>query len=123
MPPTLPTPDALTRLNAVQPRMASALIDVKPGEILGLIQRALRDVGLKQEAAAAVAGVKPSQFSAALNGQGNFGAAWLWAQDDRFLARLVELMTDARRLTPERVSALRRQRIVELLDLLLTEVA
>ena len=123
MPTTLQTGDALTRLNAVQPRMASALIDVKPGEILDLIRRAMHDVGLKQEAAAAVAGVKPSQFSAALNGVGNFGASWLWAQDDRFLMRLVELVLDARRLTPANQSVPRRQRIVELIDLLLAEVA
>lgn len=130
MPSTLQTSSALTRLNSVQSRMAkvngdsvAALSDVKPGEILELIRRAHVDVDLKHEAAARAAGVKPSQYSAALNGHGNFGASWLWAQDDRFLARLLELVSDARQLTPERVSALRRRRIVELIDLLLVEVA
>lgn len=99
------------------------LIDVKPSAILGLIKQAMTDVGLKQEAAAAIAGVKPSQFSSALNGQGNFGATWLYAQDDRFILRLVELVMETRQLTPENVSAIRRRRIVELLDLLLEEVA
>jgi hypothetical protein len=103
--------------------MAKALIGVNPPEILGLIRQALVDVGLKHEAAAAAAGVKPSQFSAALNGQGNFSAAWIWAQDDRFVLRLIELAIEARQLTPENVSAIRRRRIVELIDLLLAESA
>lgn len=130
MQPTLPVGDALTRLNAVRTRMApvhadgaSALIDVNQPEILAVIRQTLHDVGLKHEAAAAVARVKPSQFSAALNGQGNFGASWLWAQDDVFFARFLANVQAARQLTPERTSAVRRQRIVELIDLLLTECA
>lgn len=121
---TLLIQEALTRLNSVQPRMVAALIDAKPqAEVLALIRLAMHDVDLKHEAAARAAGVKPSQFSAALNGQGNFGATWLWAQDDRFLAHFFDLVMTARQLTPESKSAIRRQRIVELIDLLLTESA
>lgn len=128
--PTTMTKDApLSRLNTVQPRMAkihapdgSALIDVNQPEILPLIRQTLVDVGLKHEAAAAIAGVKASQFSAALNGTGNFAAAWLWAQDDRFLLRFVENVMDARRLTPENAKEVRRRRIVELVDLLTKEL-
>jgi hypothetical protein len=114
---------ALTRLNSVESRLTTALIDVNPSEILDLIRRALDDVGLKHAAAARLAGVKESQFSAALAGRGNFGAAWLWAQDDRFLLRLCELMHEARRLSPANASVVRRRRIVELVELLLTECA
>lgn len=124
------TAEPVSRLNTVQARMAKVhadsrepLIDVNRPEILSLIRQALADVGLKQEAAAAIAGVKPSQFSAALNGQGNFGATWIWAQDDRFLLRLLELVMDARHLTPASARALRMKRIVELVELLLTECA
>lgn len=130
MPTTLPKPNALSTLNTVQPRMAkvqvdspTALIDVNQPEILDLIRQALVDCGLKHEAAAAIAGVKPSQFSAALNGEGNFGARWIWAQDDRFILRLLELVMEARNLTPENVRAIQRKRIVELVDLLLRECA
>lgn len=130
MPATVPKPSALSRLNTVQPRALkiqtdsqTALIDVNQPEILDLIRQALLDVGLKQEAAAKIAGVKPSQFSAALNGQGNFGATWIWAQDDRFILRLVELVMDARQLTAESANEIRRRRIVELIDLLLAETA
>lgn len=107
----------------VQVDSRTALIDVNQPEILALIRQALSDVGLKHEAAAAAAHVKPSQFSAALNGQGNFGATWLWAQDDRFLLRLFELVMEARQLTPANQQAVRRRRIVELIDLLLSESA
>lgn len=107
----------------VQADSGAALIDVNQPEILSLIRQTLSDVDLKQEAAAAIAGVKPSQFSEALNGRGNFGVTWLWAQDDRFVARFLELFVEARQLTPESVSLIRRKRIVELIDLLLQETA
>ncbi len=129
MPATLRNPDPLTRLNSVQGRGIKVQVDSRPtltdlnhAEILSLIRETLQEVGLKQEAAAAIAGVKPSQFSAALHGQGNFGATWLWAQDDAFLLKLIEKVIAARALTPEQASAVRRQRIVELIGLLL-EVA
>lgn len=127
---SLPKSDPLTRVNTVQPRMVKieadsheALIDVNQPEILDLIRQALADVGLKHEAAAAIAGVKPSQFCAALSGQGNFGARWIWAQDNRFVLRLLELVMATRGLTPANVRAIQRQRIVELVDLLLRECA
>lgn len=130
MPSSLPKSPVRTALNTVQSRMAkvqadsgAALIDVNQPEILSLIRQTLSDVDLKQEAAAAIAGVKPSQFSEALNGRGNFGVTWLWAQDDRFVARFLELFVEARQLTPESVSLIRRKRIVELIDLLLQETA
>lgn len=121
---------ALSRLNTVQPEPIKvqpgsrpAFIDVNQPEILDLIRQTHADVGLKQEAAAVLAGVKPSQYSAALNGTGNFGATWIWAQDDRFIVRLLELVSEARGLTPANVSAIRRRRIVELIELLLAETA
>jgi hypothetical protein len=101
----------------------TGLIDLNQPEILDIIRQTHIDVGLKQEAAARIAGVKPSQYSAAINGQGNFGATWIWAQDDRFILRLLENVMDARQLRPENVKAIQRRRIVELVDLLLRECA
>lgn len=129
MPSTVTKDSPLSRLNAVQPRMAkiqpsdgSALIDVNQPEILPIIRQTLLDVGLKHEAAAARANVKPSQFSAALNGTGNFAAAWLWAQEDYVLLRFIENVMEARRLTPEQAREVQRRRIVELVDLLTKEL-
>lgn len=115
--------DAKLHEREVHADSVETLIDVNQPEILDLIRDAMQAVGLKQEAAAAVAGVKPSQFSAALNGQGNFGARWLDKQDNTFWLKFIELVMQARGLTPESKSAVRRQRIVELIELLLVEAA
>lgn len=126
MPAILTKPDALSHLNTVQMRMAKVQVDspealsgLNRAEILDLIRQAMTAAGLKQQAAAAAAGVKESQFSAALNGQGNFGARWLWAQDDAFWLAFIALVMEARSLTPENARAVRAGRIAELVKLLL----
>lgn len=128
--PMMSKAEALTRLNTVQPSPVKVqldsretLIDVNQPEILDLIRQTHADLRLKQDAAARIAGVKPSQYSAALNGQGNFGATWIWAQDDLFVSHLLDLIKAARGLTEENVRVLRRRRIVELIDLLLAEAS
>lgn len=122
MPSTLLKPDLLTHLNSVQATSRGPLTGVNAGsEILHLIRRTLAEVELKHEAAAAFAGVKPSQFSLALAGTGNFGATWLWSQSDVFLLRFVELVMEARGLNPENARAVRACRIVELVRLLTEE--
>lgn len=119
MPATLTKPDALTRLNDVHPSSGGPLIGVNRGhEVLAIIGRVRAELGLKQEGMAAVASVKPSQFSNALNGSGNFAVTWLWAQDDAFLLRFFELAMEARGLTPENKRAQRAFRIAELVRLL-----
>jgi len=125
MPATLERAAALSQLDSIKTRPAKALIDVDPRrnpEILRLIGQALRETDVSQKEAALNAGVKEQQFSAALNGQGNFGATWLWAQPDRFLLRLVTLVMEARGLTHEAAQKARAERIAELVRLLL-EVA
>lgn len=128
--PTMTKAEALTRVNSVQLKPAKvhldsgeSLIDVNQPEILDLIRQAHYDCGLKQEAAARIAGVKPSQYCSALNGQGNFAATWIWAQDDHFVSHLLDLIKAARGLTEENVRAVRRRRIVELVDLLIAEAS
>lgn len=126
MPATLDRTADLTQLDSIKPRPAKALINVDPHknpEILRLIGEALRRVGLSQKEAAINAGVKEQQFSAALLGQGNFGAMWLWAQPDTFWREFLGLIEQSRGLTPEASRAMKAARIAELVRLLVEEVA
>jgi hypothetical protein len=89
---------------------------------LGVAPAGDGETGLKQQAAAATAGVKESQFSSALNGSGNFAVTWLWTQSDEFLLRFVELLSAARQLTPGAARSARAERVGELVRLLLEDV-
>ncbi len=122
MPATMRSAQPLSRLNDVQATSQGPLIGVNHGaEVLTLISRVRAELGLKQEGMAGQAGVKPSQFSNALNGSGNFAVTWLWAQDNAFLLRFFELAMEARGLTPENKRAQRAFRIAELVRLLTEE--
>lgn len=119
MPQTIAASSTETHLNAVKATSHGPLISLnRNAEVLQLIRRVLAEQELKHEAAAREAGVKPSQFSLALNGTGNFGVTWLYAQSDAFLLRFVELLMETRGLTPENQRAVRACRIVELVRLL-----
>lgn len=114
--------DLLTDLNSVHALSHPPLGVVNGGEVLAIIRQALAETGLKQDAAAAAAHVKASQFSSALNGRGNFGVTWLWAQPDAFLRRFVDLVIAARGLTPAAARSQRAARIGELVRLLVEDV-
>lgn len=115
--------DALTGVNSVHATSHPQASGVKGRELLSIIRQAMAETDLKQQAAAAAADVKESQFSSALNGSGNFGVTWLWAQSDAFLLRFVELLVAARRLTPAASRARRAARIGELVRLLIEDAA
>lgn len=117
--------DLRTRLGDFGATSPLGQIDPNRKEILAIIRRAKDAVGLSQKAMAIAAGVSESELSEALHGRANrrFDAEWLWRQDDLFLLKFVELLMDARALTPENAAAVRRQRIVQLVELLLQEVA
>lgn len=109
----------LTHLNDVQATSQGPLIGVnRAAEVLAITRRVHHELELKQEAAAAVASVKPSQYSTAINGAGNYAVTWLYAQNDAFLLRWIERVMEARGLTPENKQAIRACRIVELVKLL-----
>lgn len=120
------TRSALTHLNDVQGQLSEIkatsqgpLIGVNRGaEVLAITRKVHHELQLKQEAAAAQAGAKPSQYSTAINGTGNFALTWLYAQDDAFLLRWIELVMEARMLTPENKKARRACQIAELVRLL-----
>ncbi len=92
-------------------------------DLLGLIRSAAADCNLSQKALAINAGCSESELSDGLSGRRNFAAAWIWSQPDTFLLRFVELMTEARGLTPAAVREVRANRIAELIRLLLVEAA
>lgn len=119
---TLPKRTPLAQLSSIQATSRPPARVVHGREMLALVRQAMNETGLKQQAAAAAAGVKESQFSSALNGSGNFAVTWLWAQSDEFLLRFVELLIAARRLTPESARAARAERVGELVRLLLEDV-
>lgn len=119
---TLTQPDALTRLNAVQATSGKPLTGLNRGaDILGVIRRVHGEMGVKQQYAAARAGVKESQYSAALSGAGNFSVVWLFAQDLPFLLRFVELAMEQYGLDGTNRKAQRATRIMELIRLLTDE--
>jgi hypothetical protein len=66
-----------------------------------------------------------SEFSEAINARPGrrFEVEWLWKQDDAFIIAFLDEVTEARGLTPENRNAIRRARIVELINLLLQDVA
>jgi hypothetical protein len=111
----------LTAVNSIHAMSHPPLGVVNGRELLAIIRQALAETGVKQDAAAAAARVKESQFSSALNGRGNFGVTWLWAQPDAFLLRFVELLIAARQLTPSASRARRAARVGELVRLLIEE--
>lgn len=126
MPATLTADDLRSQLNTIRGRSVKARIDANPTpavELLPLIRQAMSETNLSQKAFAINAHQPESVISEAFNARRNFAAEWWWAQPDTFLLRFLELTMDARHLTPESASAIRRRRIVELIDLLLTEVA
>jgi hypothetical protein len=114
---------ALTDLNSVHATSHQPLGGVNGRELLSIVRQAMVETATKQHAAAAAAQVKESQFSSALNGTGNFGLTWLWAQSDAFLLRFVDLLIAARRLTPAATRARRAARIGELVTLLIEDGA
>jgi hypothetical protein len=119
---SMPATTPLTRLNAVQATSQGPLIGVnRDAEILSILKRVHAELGVKQEGAALQARVKPSQYSNAINGTGNFGMTWWYAQDDAFLLRTFELVMEARGLTPENKRAQRAFKIAELVRLLTEE--
>lgn len=91
--------------------------------LVAIVQQAMSETGLSQKAFAINAEQSQSVVSEAFNGRRTLALGWLWAQDDVFLLRFFELAMKERRLTPEHASAIRRRRIVELMDLLLQECA
>ena len=120
MPHTMPKAAGLTHLNTVRATSQGPLIALN-SDVLPIIRRVHAELGLKQEAAAALAHVKPSQYSTAINGTGNFAVTWLWAQDNTFWLRFFELVMEHRGLTPENKRAQRAFRIAELVKLLTEE--
>lgn len=133
MPSTLPTVEPRTpansaraALDAIRGRSAKARIAANPPDLtrlLPLLKQAMSETGLSQKAMAINAGQTESVISEALAGRRHFDVEWWWAQPDTFLLKFFELVMDARELTPANISAVRRRRIVELVDLLLIECA
>lgn len=130
---TMAQPDPRTPANARRSRLddiratrqgvRSVANAVETPALLPLIADAMRLVGLSQKAFALQAEQPESVISEALAGRRHFAIEWLWKQDGVFLLRFFAMVMDARQLTPENISAIRRQRIVELVDLLLMECA
>jgi hypothetical protein len=115
-----------TQLNSIRCQPAKVRIAANPtgnADLLPLIKQAAAETGLSQKAMALNADVGESVLSEALNGRRHFAAEWWWAQPDTFLLKFLELVMEARQLTPENARAVRMARITELIGLLLREVA
>lgn len=93
-------------------------------EVLDLIRQAMSEMQVTQETIAINAEVQPSVVSEALNERNgrSFSVVWLWAQDDLFVQRVIELWQLKRGLTPDGIRAAKVARIKELIGLLI-EVA
>ncbi len=117
--------DIRARLGEIRTKAVKAQIDPNAKEILPVIRRAMAKTGLSQKAMALTARCAESELSEALNGRDGrrFDADWLWRQDDAFVVAFLDEVTATRGLTPENKDAIRRARIVELIGLLLQDVA
>jgi hypothetical protein len=93
--------------------------------MLGCIRRAMGKTGTSGKVFALSAGIPESEFSEAINARPGrrFDVEWLWKQDDAFVVAVLDEVTETRGLTPENRNAIRRARIVELINLLLQDVA
>lgn len=113
--------DLRSRLDGVRTKTIKAQIDPNSKEILPVIRRAMAKTGTSQKAFAIAARCTESELSEALNGREGrrFDADWLWRQDDAFVLAFLDEVTEARGLTPENKDAIRRHRIIELIELLL----
>jgi hypothetical protein len=111
--------DLRSRLDEI--RATKAHGQIEPKEILPVIRRAMAKTGTTQKAFALAARCTESELSEALNDRDGrrFDAEWIWRQDDAFLLVFLDEVTEARGLTPESKDAIRKQRIVELIGLLL----
>jgi len=118
MPQTMAQSASLTQLDSIKATSRGPLIDVEAATVLGIVQRVHAELRVKQEYAAMRARVKPQQYSAALNGTGNFSIVWLFAQEPAFLLRWFELAMEAYGLDPTNAKAVRALRILELFRLL-----
>lgn len=130
---TIASAEDLTRLNTVQPSMAKAEIRVNrvvgaedtvdDARVLSLIALAIRRADLKQEALAHRAGVKPSQYSSALNGHGGFNVRWLWSHPSAFWNEFLPLLRAEKEQTEAAQRLQRKEHLVRLIELLIVEVA
>ena len=89
------------------------------------MRRAMAKTSLSAKAFCLDAGCTESEFSEAINAKPGrrFEVDWLWRQDDAFVIAFLDEVTETRGLTPENKHAIRRARIVELINLLLQDVA
>jgi hypothetical protein len=133
MPKSVTDTELLTRLNTVQPEMAKAGIRVNRADLLGdsvnaadllsLIATALRRANLKQEYVARLADVKPSQFSGAMNGHGSFNVCWLSFFPPEFWNEFIPLLRAEKESTDEARRQMRKERLIQVIEVLLSEVA
>jgi transcriptional regulator with XRE-family HTH domain len=126
MAPTLAGSTLRTPANAFLAPSDDVRID--PNSVAGmraLVRRVMAETGLSQKAFAIDAGCSPSELSDALNGKENrrFEAEWIYRQNALFLRRFLDALAEERQVTREHARTATRRRIVELLDLLLAEVA
>jgi hypothetical protein len=110
-------------LDAIRPNGRSARIDPNATEILAVVRRAMARTSLSAKAFCIAAACTESEFSEAINGKRGrrFEIAWLWKQADDFIVAFLDEVTETRGLTPENRHAIRRARIIELINLLLQD--
>lgn len=113
------------RLDDIRPNGLSVRIDPNPVGMRALVRRVMAESGTSQKAFALTAGCTESELSDALNGKENrrFEADWIYRQDALFLQRFLNAMAEERAITQQNTRTVARKRIVELIELLLTEVA
>lgn len=92
-------------------------------DAVSLFFETLADIRMSDKEAAYTMVLDPAQLSRVKSGQARLPFDAIWRLPDRFWVEFNDRIAAARHLTPVNASAMRRRRIVELVDLLLQECA
>lgn len=119
---TLSAKDAMIRMDSEPLRIDPKLLD--KAACLALIDEARIKCDMSKKEMAHYAGVLESVLSEALSGtRGNFAAHWLFLQPDKFVSAFVDLVLMKRGIDKTAKLAMRRQRIAELVALIVETTA
>lgn len=124
MPSSLPNPSPSTPLNSIALQMAKASSVVNSdADVIALFFDTLAACGLSPKEAAYTMAMDPAQLSRVKAGTARLPIDAMWRLPDRFWLAFRDGIDAAKGLTPENRRAIQRARLIEVITLMLSEVA
>lgn len=112
-----------TPLNSLELQMAKASSDVNRVDVVALFFETLAACGFSEKEAAYEMAMDPAQLSRVKSGQARLPFDAMWRLPDRFWLAFRDRIDAAKRLTTENRRAIQRARLIEVITLMLEEVA